>query len=82
MKRRYRVAMELDSQLQTLKESLSDAQVLTDANTESFQTYLLRWSDIGLKTPKAIVLPKSERDCQSVVSGLLFIRLLRRTDDI
>jgi hypothetical protein len=73
VKQCFNVAMNLDNQLRTLKESLSDAQVLTDANTESFQTYLLRWSDIGLKTPRAIVLPRSELDCQVVVSSLLFI---------
>lgn len=63
-----------NSQLQALAETLSaEAELLTDAKSERFETYLLRWSDIGRKIPRAIVLPKSERDCQTVVGDMFAI---------
>lgn len=65
------MAMHPNNRLQKLAELLSaDAAVLTDPNSEGFQKGLLRWSDIGRKTPKAIVLPASEGDCQAIVSAV------------
>lgn len=51
-----------------LKEVLTpDCKVLRDPNDLNFAEYLKRWTDIGLKTPGAIVLPTSESDCQNIV---------------
>lgn len=44
-----------------------ELRVLTSANSPEFDKYLQRWSDINLKRPAAILLPRTENECQKAV---------------
>lgn len=56
-----------------LRTSLSsDSKVLSIPEHEEFQESMLRWTDLDLKIPQAIVLPASEEDCHKAVSLIKF----------
>ena len=55
--------------LEELKTSTSPGiTILTDQHDAQFQEYAERWTDIGRKTPAAIVLPLSEEQIQATVT--------------
>ncbi|KAL3459522.1 FAD binding domain-containing protein [Aspergillus heterothallicus] len=45
----------------------TECELLQDPDDARFKTYLARWSDINLKTPGVIVLPRTEDDCLKIV---------------
>ncbi|KAL3485326.1 FAD binding domain-containing protein [Aspergillus germanicus] len=52
------------AQLGSLRTAVSaECKILHDSQDPVFKRYLARWSDINLKTPGAVVLPRSEDDC-------------------
>lgn len=55
------------SSIETVAQEL---RVLTTANNADFEKYLQRWSDINLKRPAAILLPRTEDECQKAVSTM------------
>ncbi|KAL3443397.1 FAD binding domain-containing protein [Aspergillus insuetus] len=56
------------TQLPSLRTAVSaECKILHDSQDPVFQKYLARWSDINLKTPGAVVLPRSEDDCLKIV---------------
>ncbi|KAI4160592.1 MAG: hypothetical protein LQ342_005613 [Letrouitia transgressa] len=60
--------MALTKFLSELKQSLSaEARVMTDASQKDFQLALLRWSDVDVKVPAAIVLVMNEDDAVQTV---------------
>jgi hypothetical protein len=44
-----------------------DVDILTDQHDKAFIEYAKRWTDVGRKTPAAIVLPTSEEHIQRTV---------------
>ncbi|EAT82263.1 hypothetical protein HBI56_238390 [Parastagonospora nodorum] len=44
-----------------------DVSILTDQHDQAFIEYAKRWTDVGRKTPAAIVLPTSEEEIQRTV---------------
>lgn len=65
--------MALTEFLSELKQSLSaEARVITDASQKDFQLALLRWSDVDVKIPAAIVQVANESDAvQTVCSSTM-----------
>lgn len=60
--------MALINFLSELKQSLSaEARVITDASEKDFQLALLRWSDVDVKIPAAIVQVANESDAVQTV---------------
>ena len=58
----------VQSQITALKELVGpDCAILTHPAEAKFQEHSKRWTDIGRKTPAAIVLPRTEEDIQKVV---------------
>jgi hypothetical protein len=56
------------AQLPSLRAAVSaECKLLHDFQDQAFQKYLDRWRDINLKTPGAVVLPRSEDDCLKIV---------------
>ncbi|KAJ6522064.1 hypothetical protein B0H19DRAFT_1348717 [Mycena capillaripes] len=54
--------------ISSLKSQLSpQSRILADSTTDDFKESLLRWSDIDLKVPGAIVQPATERDVVETV---------------
>lgn len=61
--------MALNQFLSELKESLSaEARVITDASQKDFQLALLRWSDVDVKIPAAIVQVANQFDAVQTVA--------------
>ncbi len=61
--------MPLNQFVSELRGNLSpEACVLTDASSKDFQLALLRWSDVGIKVPGAIVKVTSEHDAVMTAS--------------
>ena len=57
-------------------EVSANAKVLSDASAEEFKTSLEHWTDLGHKTPGAIVFPATEEDIVKIVS----LRLILASD--
>jgi hypothetical protein len=56
------------AQLPSLRTAVSaKCEILHDSQDHVFQKYLARWSNINLKPPGAIVLPRFEDDCLKIV---------------
>lgn len=53
--------------IQMIAEEL---RVLTTADGPEFEKHLQRWSDIDLKRPAAILLPRTEDECRKAVSAM------------
>jgi hypothetical protein len=66
--------MSLLSHLEVLSSNLSaQAFVITDQNSKEFKESLIRWSDLDIQTPAAIIKTANESDlCIAVVSSVLF----------
>ena len=60
--------MSVESKLSKLEALLSsDCEVITNSSPEKFQEYCKRWTDVDRQVPAAIVLPRSEQDCQKII---------------
>ena len=53
-----------------LQNLCGEGAVLTSCD-DSYEQYMQRWSDIEKVSLAAIVLPKTEEECQDLVSRLL-----------
>lgn len=61
--------MALSQFVQELKETLSSkTSILTDASSKEFQLALLRWSDVGITVPGAIIKVASEHEVVTTAS--------------
>ena len=56
-----------------LRGNLSpEARVLTDTSSKDFQLALLRWSDVNIKVPGAIIQVANELDAVTTASPITF----------
>jgi hypothetical protein len=62
--------MSITSLVQDLRPILStNALILDDRDSEDFKAALIRWSDVDLQVPAAIVKPATEDDIVVTVSS-------------
>lgn len=60
--------MSIESKASGLKALLGpDSEVITNSQPEKFQEYAKRWTDVDRQIPAAIVIPRSEQDCQKII---------------
>lgn len=73
--------MALSECLSDLKQRLSaEARVITDASHKDFQLALLRWSDVDVKIPAAIVQVTNEFDAVQTVCSSSMLQNTKTTD--
>ncbi|KXT18495.1 hypothetical protein AC579_2282 [Pseudocercospora musae] len=56
------------------------SRVLASSESEEFQTYMKRWSELNRQTPDAIALPETEEDVAAIVCHNEFLELLPTTN--
>ena len=73
--------MKLEDFIRILRESLSsESIVLTDQQNPDFTASSERWSDLGLKTPGAIIKPINEEDVVRTVCPILLLAYFLQID--